>query len=169
MALLTMLAGSLRGADRSDDHHWNDRFRYDSASEKYLPNQLSLDLFGTYTTRDRFGTRADNYGGGVGLNYFLTRYVGIGVDSYLEEGRWPYRVNGSAIFRIPLGATGLAPYALGGGGREFKYVSQYSWHAGGGLEFRLNSHTGIFGDGRRVFPDKTGDYALWRAGIRISF
>ena len=149
---------------------FEERMRYDqNAADKYRANELDLDLFGTYATHDRFGNETDRGGGGLGLNYFPNKYVGIGADSYLEEWRWPYRVNGSLIVRFPLGQSGLAIYGLGGGGREWKYVPQWTGHAGGGLEFRFNPYTGIFADARRVFPENTPDYTLARAGLRVSF
>ena len=144
--------------------------RYDRESPTlYHPNELSLDLFGTYADRDRFGDKGDFWGGGLGVNYFFTRNIGIGADSYLEEWKWPYRVNGSLILRLPIDKLRLAPYGFGGGGREFKYATQWTGHAGGGLEFRFNHHAGIFGDGRRVFPDRTKDYTLVRFGVRLAF
>ena len=142
----------------------------DNGVDKFPPHELSLDLFGTYATRDRFGNPEHRGGGGLGLNYFFTRYVGLGADTYIEEWRAPYRVNGSVIFRYPF-PIGLAPYGFGGGGREFKYAPQWTFHGGAGLEFRFNRHTGIFGDVRRVFAyaDKGEDYTLARAGMRLNF
>jgi opacity protein-like surface antigen len=160
-----LLASQAKAAD-----DWSDRFKYEKDSTtKYMPNEFSLDLFGTYATRDRYGHGDDNWGGGLGLNYFFTRYIGIGADSYLEEWKAPYRANGSLFVRIPIDSIGLAPYAFGGGGREWKYVPQWTLHAGGGLELRFNPHFGLFADGRRVFPDRSQDYALWRAGVRFGF
>ena len=154
----------------AESGYWNERTRYDRESPTlYNANEFSLDLFGTYADRDKFGSKGDFWGGGLGVNYFLTRYIGIGADSYLEEWRWPYRVNGSLILRLPIDKLGLAPYAFGGGGREFKYAPQWTGHAGGGLELRINRHTGIFGDGRRVFADQTKDYTLVRFGMRVGF
>ena len=140
--------------------------------EKFRPNELSLDLFGTFANQDRFGNKTDHGGGGLGLNYYFTRYVGIGADSYVEEWKAPYRVNGSVLLRYPIpGAIGLAPYIFGGGGRQMKYATQWTLHGGGGLEVRLNPHTGIFGDIRRVFSEMASslDYTLVRAGLRLSF
>ena len=141
------------------------------AEEMFPSDQLTLDAFGTYATRDRYGNDVDKGGGGVGLNYFFTRYLGIGADSYIEEWKWPYRVNGSGILRLPLPGplSRFAVYGLGGGGREFKYVPQYTWHGGGGLEFKLSRNVGIFGDAREVFPDKTENYTLLRGGISLEF
>jgi hypothetical protein len=149
---------------------WSDRFRYDrEGATLFFPNEFQLDLFGTYADRDRFGNNEDNFGGGLGLNYFLNRYVGIMADSYLEEWKAPYRVNGSLALRLPIDRVGLAPYIFGGGGRQFKYVPQWTEHVGGGLEIRINPNTGIFADGRRVFADKTKDTALVRFGVRLAF
>jgi hypothetical protein len=145
---------------------------YSPPHERLFPSdQLNLDLFGTYATRDRFGDHENHGGGGVGLDYFFTRYLGIGADSYLEEWKWPYRVNGSAILRLPLPAPlhGIALYGLGGGGREFKFVPQYTWHGGGGVEWKLSRRFGIFGDVREVLPKVTPNYTLVRAGISLGF
>jgi len=152
-----------------------DRFRYDTAAvDKFPPTELNLDLFGTWANENRFGVKKREQdahgGGGVGLNYFFNRYVGIGADSYVEEWKAPYRVNGSVFLRAPIpGGIGLAPYGFGGGGRELKYVPQWTLHGGAGLEFRFNQYSGLFIDGRRVFPDKTPDYTLARAGVRLNF
>lgn len=137
----------------------------------YPSDQLKLNLFGSYASRNRFGSSGDRWGGGAGLDYFFTRYFGIGADTYIEEAKWPYRVNGSAIIRLPLPDmfSRIALYGFGGGGREFKYVPQYTWHGGGGAEFKLSPNVGIFGDAREVFPDKTGKYALVRAGLSFGF
>jgi len=170
---LVCFAGLALTASAVKSAPWEDRFRYDQeAVDKFPPHELTLDLFGTYATRDRFGTRVDKGGGGVGINYFLTRYIGIGADSYVEEWKAPYRVNGSLFLRYPLpGMGGLAPYGFGGGGREMKYLPQWTYHGGGGVEFRFNRYTGVFGDIRRVFSDLSSslDYTLVRGGLRLSF
>jgi hypothetical protein len=144
---------------------------FSSPDEPFPANQLSLQAFGTYATRDREGFRADQGGGGLGLTYFFLRYVGIGADTYIEEWKWPYRVNGSAILRLPLPEqfSHLAVYGLGGGGREFKDIPQFSWHGGGGLEYKFSRHLGIFADAREVFPDKTASYTLVRGGVTLGF
>ena len=150
--------------------YWSDRFRYDrEGATLFFPNEFSFDLFGTYADRDRFGTSGDHWGGGLGFNYFLSRYVGIMADSYIEEWKLPYRANGSLVLRVPIDRFGLAPYVFGGGGRQFKYVTQWTTHVGGGLEVRINPHTGIFADGRRVFAEETKDTALVRFGMRFGF
>jgi opacity protein-like surface antigen len=153
---------------------WRDKFAYESSVDKFGANEFQVDMFGTYASRDRFGLERDRWGGGLGLNYFPSKYLGVGADSYLEEWKWPYRLNGSLIFRLPVEELGMAPYVFGGAGREWKYQTTWTAHAGVGLEFRFNRNFGIFADGRRVFDieDRHGDdldYWLARAGIRFSF
>ncbi len=153
---------------------WSDTVKYERGGELFNPNEFQVDMFGTYATRDKFGEKGDHWGGGLGLNYFPSKYIGIGADSYLEEWKWPYRVNGSLFFRLPIQPLGIAPYAFGGGGREFKYDVHWTVHGGAGLEFRLNRHTGFFGDARRVFDMRDGDIKdnhswLARAGLRLAF
>ena len=126
----------------------------DTSYEPFPAHQLSLQAFGTYATRDREGERNDMGGGGLGLTYFFTRYVGIGADTYIEEWKWPYRVNGSAILRLPLPEqfSKLAVYGLGGGGREFKDIPQFTWHGGGGLEYKFTRNLGIVYRRARSLP-----------------
>ncbi len=148
--------------------------RTDGGTDSYEPfpaNQLSLQAFGTYATRDREGASTDMGGGGLGLTYFFLRYVGIGADTYIEEWKWPYRVNGSAILRLPLPEqfSKLAVYGFGGGGRQFKDIPQFTWHGGGGLEYKFTRNLGLFADAREVFPDKTANYTLVRAGVTFGF
>jgi len=142
-----------------------------TTDEPFPSNQLRLDAFGTYATRNREGSSVNAGGGGLGLDYFFLRYVGIGADTYIEEWKWPYRVNGSAILRLPLPDqfSRLAIYGFGGGGRQFKDIPQFTWHGGGGVEFKINRHVGLFADAREVFPDKTPDYTLVRAGVSVGF
>jgi len=109
--------GTLNTFAAESSTYWNDRFRYDRESATlYNANELTLDLFGTYADRNRFNASSENFGGGAGINYFFTRNIGIGADSYLEEWRWPYRVDGSLILPLPIDKFGLAPYIFGGKG-----------------------------------------------------
>ena len=170
--LVIAVLGLCSATSFAQNTYWSERFRYDRQSATlFNPNEGSLDLFGTYADRNRFAAPAENFGGGLGFNYFLTRYVGIGADSYIEEWKLPYRVNGSLILRLPIDQIAMAPYVFGGGGREFKYLTQWTYHVGGGVEFSVNSRNGIFADGRRVFSDRSGvtDTALVRFGLRLGF
>jgi len=147
---------------------WSGRFDYDTGGG-YTPREFSLDLLGCYATRDRHGSDSDAWGVGVGVNFFFSRYIGIGADTYADAFKTPYLLNGSLIARYPVPETALAPYAFAGFGRQWDFAPQWLGHIGLGLEFRLNPRTGIFLDARRVFPDITRDYSVWRAGLRLAF
>jgi hypothetical protein len=145
----------------------------------YRSGEFSLDLFGTgsigqQTIDQLTGARIRHdirLGAGAGLNYFTTRLVGFGVEAYSENPRHSLVDDTSLnlILRFPLGSTGLAPYGLAGGGRQFDPTQ--IWHAqlGAGLECRLNPKVGLFIDGRYVMGDGGKNYGLGRAGLRLSF
>jgi hypothetical protein len=63
----------------------------------------------------------------------------------------------------------VAPYAFGGAGRQFDPVIQWTWDAGGGIEWRFTPHAGIFLDARYVWCDDTEDYGLARLGVKFGF
>jgi hypothetical protein len=159
---------------------WDDHFQYGNSAgkPKFASGELSLDLFGSYINPERaiedlFETniRKGKWGGGVGLNYFVTREIGIGGDINISEngGQFVDQALGSLILRLPWERTGVAPYILGGGGRAFDPDGEWLGHAGGGLELRFNPVTGIFADGRYIWAEHTSDRLLLRAGFRIVF
>jgi hypothetical protein len=148
------------------------------AGPYYHAQEVSLDMFGSGTVHQddhqdfdgRFHHHAQA-GGGVGLNYFFSRYVGVGGDAYTED-RDPcfiYAASGNVIIRLPIDHTGIAPYVFGGGGHQWDFVSQNFGQAGAGVEIRLCRHLGFFVDGRWVIAERTENYGLGRAGLRISF
>lgn len=149
---------------------WSERWKYDrNMEDKFVAPDTTLDLFGTWADRDRFGADDESFGGGVGFSMYFMRFLGFSGDSYIEERKLPYRANLSLVARFPLGQSGLAPYGFGGGGRQWKYVPQWTMHAGGGLQLKLNPYTALFGDWRRVFPEDTDDHHLVRFGLNLGF
>src|SRR5512141_1915631 len=98
---------------------WDGHFAYDVNAPRYTAQELSLDLFGSYINpegkiSDLFETSINHgkWGGGAGLNYFLTREFGLGVDfnmSSKSSGNLVDDVVGSLILRLPLGNSGIAP------------------------------------------------------------
>ncbi|HWC58124.1 MAG TPA: hypothetical protein VHC44_00415 [Verrucomicrobiae bacterium] len=156
---------------------WGNHWVY-NGGDRYTANELSLDFFGSYISGERraedlFKTniRHGAWGGGVGVNYFFTREIGIGGDIEIPDdgGNFVNNVDGSLIARLPIGHTGLAPYVFGGGGRQTEPVWQWTGHAGVGIEYRFNPVTGIFTDARYMWVDKTADEILFRAGLRFVF
>jgi hypothetical protein len=198
------IAGALMTTAARAVHVWEDpgawsssAFTYTTAP-KYFGNELSLDMFGSYWAPERglghvFETNIKGdrgrWGGGVGVNYFFTPWFGIGGDVNWSDHRgfggpstdWAM---GNAIFRIPIGCSGFAPYVFGGGGRQFNGLfhddagdvfagKRYEWVAdlGAGIEYRFSPVVGIFADGRYIWHTENGgiDRVCLRAGLRLAF
>ena len=159
---LGMLAGLEAKAQSADLHstHLN--------LDLYSAHEASFDAFGFYAGKNKDG-RDDAWGMGVGVNYFFSKYFGVGADSYMDAFEVPYLLNGQGIFRFPINGTSLAPYGFAGGGRQWEHSPQWLADAGVGLEYRIHPHVGAFFDAREVFADKTKDYAVLRFGFRFAF
>ncbi len=168
--IMGMIGGLMLMLSVGQSADWNERWRYDqNADDKFKAPDVTLDLFGTWADQDRFGGKDPRFGGGMGVTAYFARWFGISADSWIDEWKAPYRANASVLLRAPLGQSGLAPYAIGGGGRQWKTVPQWSLHAGGGLQLKLNPYTALFGDWRRIFPEDTDDYNLVRFGLNVGF
>jgi hypothetical protein len=99
--------------------------------------------------------RDHSWGEGGEINYFFTRYIGIGAEydeTYTVEspdtnrGRTDnhtvdrYHVGGNLFFRYPIESLHLAPYVFVGGGAELGDRRWASAHAGAGFEYRFLQH-----------------------------
>jgi hypothetical protein len=145
----------------------------------YKANELNFSFFGTGTVgkntflnpSERKIRRDGRLGAGAGLQYFLHRNIGIEGYAYTEntDNNFIDNVGGNLIGRFPIANSGLAPYIFGGGGRQLDPLYQWVLDAGAGIEFRFSPHVGIFVDGQYVWADKTEDYGLGRAGLRVGF
>jgi len=182
-AALIVTAGTAKAA-----HVWEDpnnwfagHFTYDTAgTPRYTPAEFSFDAFGSYVAPERrfsklFETniRHGDWGGGVGLNYFFTRELGLSGEINIPDngGNFVDQVSGSLIARFPIEPSGFAPYVFGGGGRGTDPVWEWLVHGGVGLEYRFNPATGIFIDARYIWhvKDDSTDRILFRAGFRLVF
>ena len=84
-------------------------------TECFRAKELQLDIFGQYSVGegpDRAGTFRDHgWGGGVGMNYFLTRNFGLGVDAAwldAKEANYTTRTPAVGIAGPQLGIPGIA-------------------------------------------------------------
>jgi len=149
------------------------------SSDLYRSKELSLDAFGSaslgaYTIENPSGERVEEntrLGAGLGLNYFFSRNIGIGADAYSEDttGSFIDSASASLLLRFPLGKSGFAPYAFGGGGRQFDLVEAWFAQAGAGMEYRFTPNVGAFVDARWVLPEETKYYGVGRLGLRFAF
>ncbi len=182
VAALLMVPGVGRAAHlwENPELWWNNLWLYERDEEpKFAANQISLELFGSYRVDqpggfdDLFQTDLDNglWGGGAGLNYFVTRHIGIGGDVTMSEGGGAFvdYALGSLYLRLPWETQGLSPYVYGGGGRGIDPTWEWLVHAGVGVEFRVNPFLGIFFDTRYIWADTTTDRLQFRAGLRVQF
>jgi hypothetical protein len=175
---VTILMLAAMSALSQDNVTNSQSLQYDQ-NQYYRGNELSLDAFGTgslgeYTLTHASGDRIRKnilLGAGAGINYFITRNIGIGGDAYSENTTGPFvdSASGNLILRLPLGQSGFAPYIFGGGGYQFDMANQGFVQAGGGMEYRFTRHVGVFIDARGVVPRETKYYGVGRLGLRFVF
>lgn len=179
----------------------NERRMESSSSKEYVAPRTTENCFGDHEFQvDVYGIGAaalsnqeriigdHAFGAGIGLNYFFTRMIGVGI-----EGNWLAPSNdkddiGTAglnvFFRFPCNDTCFAPYVFLGPDVVFNAdevahgetpqhsnnESFYAGHAGVGAEFRLSRHVGIFIDGRYTVVEKGhNDFGSVRTGVRFAF
>ncbi len=132
------------------------------APTHFLAGEWNLDLYGTGTLANESRSKDDLvFGGGLGLNYWITRGLGFGIKG--ESDNLPQgfehsvfdRALGRVLVRAPLWDR-VAPYGYVEGGYQFE---RNGWVAGtgGGLDFRLAKGWALFGEaGLQVDPDGHG-------------
>ncbi|CAN5826964.1 hypothetical protein BH09VER1_BH09VER1_42000 [soil metagenome] len=121
--------------------------------------------------KTRFGTGS---GGGIGLNYFFCKYVGIGYEFQTYDNQkfasfLP--ASGNLFLRYPICSLNLAPYIMVGGGGTWSSAGGKGTgfgNVGAGLEYRITKNIGLFVDGR-YFYGGTGNVADLRSGLRFAF
>ncbi len=162
-------------------------------------HEFQADIFGAYavTEAGQGAVIHDHaWGAGGGLNYFFTRWFGLGVDGTWLYGKPDNRrldddfdnndhrkarsigaTSGSIILRYPIDSICLAPYLFVGGGAQWGAGCFGTAHWGGGVEYRIvPQKVGLFVDGRfTVLNDRSETrihnphFALVRAGLRFVF
>lgn len=147
--------------------------------EVFFAHETSIDIFGSVSLNEEKFNRITNnrlrkdgrLGAGGGINYFFTRYVGIGGDAFSESANHTFIDNASAslILRLPIDSIRLAPYIFAGGGYQFETADRAFAQAGGGVEFRFTKGFGVFTDARFIVINNAKDFGVGRAGIRFSF
>jgi hypothetical protein len=146
-----------------------DRFQSEPNGNKFTSSETTFDLFASEKVQNNEGFFEGNLGIGVGVNRFFTPNFGVGLDTRLEKLDWPNQLNVSLLGRYPIEKWGIAPYGMLGFGRQFLDNHQWMFHFGGGVDYRLNTRTGLFADVRWNMPEESRDFALWRFGLRLQF
>jgi hypothetical protein len=126
------------------------------------------------------------WGGGLGANYFFTRFLGVGIEQDLygrnskgsgvaqgnDFGYTRWATIGNLFLRYPICSMNLAPYLMVGGGANYgnvgggyvgtpgsrpnRLAGQGFGHVGGGLEYRVTENIGLFSDARYLFSGVSG-------------
>ena len=152
----------------------------------YNAHEFNLDIFGTraFTSSDSDRLfREDANGGGLGLSYFMTEYLGVGVEGALFEtdGDTLGSTAINALLRLPLGDSGVAVHGLGGVGFIFNpddlsedhgdsESTLFEGHLGVGAEWRFNETFGVFADWRYTFSERDrSDFSQARLGMRFAW
>jgi hypothetical protein len=139
----------------------------------FKDQEVQIDLFGTYNDSVNRSRYSDDFGGGVAVNYFFYRYVGIGIEGNVFDGgaHGVWQMGGRLLARYPLelGGTCIAPYIFGGGGAQLDGLASGYYTAGGGLEWRATPSIGLFGEGRYTWASVNTDSGQARVGVRFVF
>ena len=133
--------------------------------------ELQIDVFGSYTD-SRSSHHGDGFGGGLGVNYFFMRYLGVGVEGNVYDGdkNTVWNIDGRLIVRYPIDSACFAPYFFAAGGVQTNGDTSGTFGLGGGLEYRVIAQKlGLFAEGRYTFAGSSDDSAQVRFGVRVVF
>ncbi len=142
------------------------------------PPPTGCNCFGPGASFDVFGGAIlpdggkDALGGGVGVEYFFNRYLGVDLNyGVYATNSEHHEFDGNLVLRLPIDSLCVAPYVLGGGGYSVNSIKRANWDVGGGLDIRIPSASclGIFAEGAFHFAEKGDDYTTVRLGMRIPF
>ena len=148
---------------------------------RFRANELQIDASVVGHAGIYGGQTKQGIGGNLGLNYFWSKYFGIGIDNSVggnqivgQPGSQAFdRLLADLFVRYPICAWNLAPYAMVGGGAYWcGAVSQGQVCVGGGLEYRITSNVGFFADCRWLYGEngsKSLTMAMPRVGVRFAF
>jgi len=134
------------------------------AESLFTDNEVSLMGFANYTDKAN-----DYWGGGIGLSYFLTRNLGLGVSTSWTnfKGTFFDNLSGEGYLRLPLGQSPLAVYGIGSAGYSWEFENWF-FGAGAGVELRFAKQFGVFSDIQWMFNEGgENDGVGIRIGLRL--
>jgi hypothetical protein len=145
-----------------------------ASEELFRAGEIQVDAyFAGVAESDGF---LPGWGGGAGLNYYLTRYIGLGIEQDVfgkKGGSLAHWGTSAHLFlRYPIESLRLAPYAVVGGGTC--YASGLTGHGsgdmGGGVEYRFNRNLGLFSEARYFYSaELPRNSVIYRTGFRFVF
>jgi len=137
----------------------------------YRDTEFQIDAFGL---GGFYRQNEPVWGGGLGLNVFFLRYIGLGFEQSVAGGnnRTDWGSFGNLMLRYPF-CWGLSPYAMVGIGKIYgdNQRSVGAGTVGGGLEWRFTQNIGLFTDARWLYsPDiSNSGGVVARTGLRFAF
>jgi len=145
---------------------------------RFHANEWQVDVYAVGAVGTFQGSPSNSIGGNLGVGYFFTQYLGLEVDNSVSGYGSPSSVKASdrlqadLLFRYPICAWNLAPYAMVGGGASWDTATQGNGNVGGGLDYRLSDHVGLFADCRWLYGNSASGVlssAMPRVGVRFIF
>lgn len=138
---------------------------------KFRDMEIQVDTFGT---GGFYRGGNPGWGGGIGLNVFAFRYVGLGAEQMVvgNGNGTEWGTIGNLFLRYPVCKLDLAPCAMAGIGKLYGAGDSVGvGHVGGGIEYRLTDNVGLFADGRWLYSPQleNGGGVLARTGLRWAF
>ena len=129
-----------------------------------VTDRLGLDAGAIYNTD------SEDVGVGVNLNFKVGAGFGLslGADALDVENFDIDNTSLSLSYTAPFSLLRFTPYALGGAGWDFN-AKDHNFHAGAGLNFKITTKIGLFGEYRRIFEREAADQNQVRSGLRFNF
>lgn len=139
-------------------------------AQNFRAEEFSAEVFG-YGEMINWRGQAQ-FGGGVGVSYFVTRGLGAGVRLEGQDftGSLVDLIETRIYFRAPLWDT-VAPYGFVAGTYRFPegcISEKWGAGAGGGLEFKFSRHFGAKAD-IGLYAERDRGVARVTAGVNYSF
>jgi len=139
----------------------------------FRAGEVQVDAFAAGAAGNYNNGSVNGFGGGLGVNYFITKYFGIGADDTISSlngnGHTYNSTQADLIGRLPIESLHLAPYALVGGGATWGTKTQGDGNVGIGAEYRITRSVGLFADSRYLYGNHSLSETLTRAGLRFIF
>ncbi len=172
LSLTGIIMLTAAAAFAGDGKTFKDKVVVEVPTCRFRANEIQVDAFaaGLWYNGGR-----PAWGGGLGLNYFFTQHIGIGVEQDIvgrRDERAEWATVGNLFLRYPICSINLAPYLMVGGGAAYGdgRPGHGFGHVGGGLEYRITDNIGLFTDARYVYSSETPkNGVLGRTGLRFAF
>lgn len=141
----------------------------EQAQSNFRAGEFALDLSGGVTSPDLDAERTSY---GFGAQYYLTKSLGVGAYTTLENlsGHTFENISFRGLWRVPVHPQ-HALYAFGGVRRQFHDDTHWALELGPGYEWRPIKRIGVFAEAGldKQWTGLREASAIARGGLRIAF